>query len=105
MGIHPFTRSTCRRKQGRFIFDLGKARRGGVTKMITTDHEKVWRLSHRADTEALPIADRHYNRQKIGSPQFVPPGRCLVLLADDESALWVTSYPFAQYRSEERRVG
>jgi hypothetical protein len=54
-----------------------------------------WRLSHRADKQALPIADRHYNRQKIGSPQFVPPGRCIVLLAD--SALWVTSWPFAQY--------
>jgi hypothetical protein len=27
------------------------------------------------------------NRQKPGSPQFVPPGRCLVLLADDRSAL------------------
>lgn len=38
----------------------------------------VWALSHRADARALPIADRHYNRQKIGSPQFVPPGRCVV---------------------------
>lgn len=54
-----------------------------------------WRLSHRADKRALPIADRHYNRQKVGSPQFVPPGRCVVLLAD--SALWVTSWPYAQY--------
>lgn len=57
----------------------------------------IWRLSHRADKAALPLADRHYNRQKIGSPQFVPPGRCLVLLARDGQALWVTSYPFAQY--------
>jgi hypothetical protein len=54
-----------------------------------------WRLSHRADREALPLADRHYNRQKVGSPQFVPPGRCLVLLADN--ALWVTSWPVADY--------
>lgn len=54
-----------------------------------------WRLSHRADVRALPLADRHYNRQKPGSPQFVPPGRCVVLLAD--SALWVTSWPFAEY--------
>lgn len=52
---------------------------------------------HRFDNAALPLADRHYNRRKIGSPQFVPPGRCLVLLTDDERALWVTSYPFAQY--------
>lgn len=57
----------------------------------------IWHLSHRADKRALPIADRHYNRQKPGSPQFVPPGRCLVLLTANADALWVTSYPFAEY--------
>ncbi len=56
-----------------------------------------WRLSHRADRAALPIADRHYNRQKIGSPQFVPPGRCIVLLSEKADALWVSSWPFAEY--------
>lgn len=56
-----------------------------------------WRISDRADKEALPIADRHYNRQKVGSPQFVPPGRCLVLMCVTGAALWVTSWPFAQY--------
>jgi len=57
-----------------------------------------WRLSHRADPKALPLADRHYNRQKPGTPQFVPPGRCVVLLAGDPvSALWVTSWPYAEY--------
>lgn len=56
-----------------------------------------WQLSHRADKRALPIADRHYNRQKIGSPQFVPPGRCVVLLTENADALWVTSWPFAEY--------
>ena len=55
----------------------------------------IWRLSHRCDNAARPIADRHYNRQSIGACNFVPPGRCLVLLAD--RALWVTSYPFAEY--------
>ena len=59
--------------------------------------ESPWRRSDRADPAALPLADRHYNRQKIGSPQFVPPGRCLVLLTADRSALWVTSWPLAQY--------
>lgn len=56
-----------------------------------------WHISHRADPRAVALADRHYNRQKIGSPQFVPPGRCLVLLNDDATALWVTSWPFAEY--------
>jgi hypothetical protein len=55
-----------------------------------------WRLSHRADPEARIVADRHYNRQKPGTPQFVPPGRCLVLLAPGP-CLWVTSWPFAEY--------
>jgi hypothetical protein len=56
-----------------------------------------WRLSHRASQSGRLIADRHYNRQKVGSPQFVPPGRCLVLLATDSDALWITSWPFAEY--------
>jgi hypothetical protein len=59
-----------------------------------------WELSHRADASVVPIADRHYNRQKIGSPQFAPPGRCLVLkLVEDRQvvAFWITSWPFAQY--------
>lgn len=56
-----------------------------------------WVLSRRADPEAVAIADRHYNRQKIGTPQFVPPGRCLVLKSVCGNALWVTSWPFAEY--------
>jgi len=56
-----------------------------------------WRLSNRFDARALPLADRHYNRRKVGSPQFVPPGRCLVLLEESARALWVTSAPFAAY--------
>lgn len=50
-----------------------------------------WSLSHRFDTRALPLADRHYNRQKLGTPQFVPPASCVVLLAGDPAnALWVS---------------
>lgn len=56
-----------------------------------------WQVSHRFDVRALPLADAHYNRQKIGSPQFVPPGRCLVLLTPAADALWVTSWPFGEY--------
>lgn len=57
----------------------------------------IWHESHRADPVARRIADRHYNRQSIGAAHFVPPGRCLVLLSDDADALWVTSWPFAEY--------
>ncbi len=57
----------------------------------------TWTLSWRADPRAVPLADRHYNRQKIGAPQFVPPGRCVVLLSEHADALWVTSWPLAEY--------
>lgn len=56
-----------------------------------------WQLSHRADPQAVKVADRHYNRQKPGTPQFVPPGRCLVLATPGYDAVWVTSWPFAEY--------
>ena len=58
-----------------------------------------WTLSHRGDQKARLVADRHYNRQKVGSAQFVPPGRCMVLYAEkaETKALWVTSWPFAEY--------
>jgi hypothetical protein len=59
-----------------------------------TEH---WYKSDRADPRALPLADRHYNRQKIGSPQFLPPGRCFALLTKDGDALWASAWPFAQY--------
>lgn len=59
----------------------------------------LWTISHRADPKAVALADRHYSRQKVGSPQFVPPGRCLVLYAETPTgrAAWVTSWPFAEY--------
>jgi hypothetical protein len=54
-----------------------------------------WSVSHRFDPAACKIADRHYNRRAVGTPQFVPPGRCFVLRAP--GAVWVTSWPFAEY--------
>ena len=54
-----------------------------------------WELSNRFHPHAAALADRHYSRQTIGSPQFVPPGRCLVLY--QPNAYWVTSWPFAEY--------
>lgn len=56
-----------------------------------------WNVSDRFDVRALPLADRHYNRRAVGSPQFVPPGRCLVLLTADADALWVTSWQKAEW--------
>ena len=49
-----------------------------------------WSISFRADPAVSVLADRHYNRQSIGSPQFVPPGRCVVLRTLCGRASWVT---------------
>ncbi len=56
-----------------------------------------WHLSNHADKRAVPLADRHYSRKTIGAAQFTPPGRKLVLLTRDADALWVTSFPFAEF--------
>lgn len=56
-----------------------------------------WVVSHRADKEVVPLADRHYNRQKIGASHFAPPGRALVFKTAELDAFWITSYPYAQY--------
>jgi hypothetical protein len=72
-----------------------------VCSMTVKVEPEHWQLSHRADRRALPLADRHYNRQKPGTPQFVPPGRCIVLLTNGADALWVSSWPFAEYVKHE----
>lgn len=58
--------------------------------------EQLWPLSWRFDPVGAAMADRHYSRKTVGSPQFVAPGRCLVLRRP--RSLWVTSWPeFAQH--------
>ena len=56
-----------------------------------------WQLTDRANRAAARIADRHYTRQSIGARQFVPPGRCIVLIVPDAPVLWVSSWPYAEY--------
>lgn len=68
-----------------------------IVPVLGREREQPWALSWRADPRARAVADRHYNRQSVGSAQFVPPGRCVVLTTPDAGALWVTSWPFAEY--------
>jgi len=56
-----------------------------------------WHRTTRADPRAAALADRHYSRKTVGAAQFTPPGRCIVLLTSDAQALWVSSWPYAQY--------
>src|SRR5690606_30212081 len=54
-----------------------------------------WRVSNRCDPLGARLADRHYSRQKPGTPQFVGNGSSVVLLAPqsgDPCALWVTKW-------------
>jgi hypothetical protein len=71
--------------------DLGRG--AGTADALTAPW---WTRSNRFDPRSCLIADRHYNRRKVGSPQFVPPGRNVVFRHDDD-ALWTTSWPFAEY--------
>jgi hypothetical protein len=55
----------------------------------------TWEQVSRNDPRARQLADRHYNRQKIGSSQFAPPGNCFVLYTKNENggeAFWITSW-------------
>ncbi len=56
-----------------------------------------WFKSWRADPRAARLADAHYNRQRVGAAQFVPPGRCVVLRTETADAVWVTSWPRAEF--------
>ena len=49
-----------------------------------------WMISHKGDPAALKLADRHYSRQSVGSDQFLPPGRSLVLLTRCKRAVWAS---------------
>lgn len=57
----------------------------------------IWERSWRADPLGARIADRHYNRHAVGSAQFVPPGRCVVLVSPAGDALWVTSWQLPEF--------
>jgi hypothetical protein len=46
----------------------------------------AWIRVTKFDVAACALADRHYSRRKIGSPQFMPPGQTIVLLGPQ--AVW-----------------
>jgi hypothetical protein len=54
-----------------------------------------WIAVPKFDPTACDLADRHYSRRKIGSPQFMPPGQTLVLLERDGKAVfgWWRPHP------------
>jgi hypothetical protein len=57
----------------------------------------IWRPSHRFHTPARLLADRHYSRQKPGTPQFMPAGSCRVLVAANAKAVFGLSFPKPEF--------
>ncbi|HXS30059.1 MAG TPA: hypothetical protein VN755_04410 [Steroidobacteraceae bacterium] len=56
-----------------------------------------WKRTIKFDPDAAALADRHYSRRKVGSPQFMPPGQTIVLITAPKNALfgWWRPHPLS----------
>jgi hypothetical protein len=61
----------------------------------------MWQVVGKFHPVTAKLADGHYSRRKIGSPQFMPPGQTLILLSDDELAVfgWWRPHPDSGLKS------
>lgn len=57
----------------------------------------IWQESDPFDPRGRWLADRHYSRQNIGAPRFVPPGRCAVFVTPVGDAVWATLWQKPEY--------
>jgi hypothetical protein len=57
--------------------------------------EPTWLPVPKFSPAGARLADGHYSRRTVGSPQFMPPGQTLVLLTPDETAVfgWWRPHP------------
>jgi hypothetical protein len=53
----------------------------------------MWHRVKVSDPLARSMRDRHYSTRNPGGRTVGPPGRRLVLVSDDEHALWITHWP------------
>ena len=62
---------------------------------------EFWQQVGKFDPRTADLADRHYSRRKVGSPQFMPPGQTLILLSHDERAVfgWWRPHPASGLQS------
>jgi hypothetical protein len=56
--------------------------------MIAWPDAGLWVPVNKFTPAAARLADGHYSRRTIGSPQFMPPGQTLVLITSDELAVF-----------------
>ena len=47
-----------------------------------------WCRTTKFDPACAALADRHYSRRTIGSPQFMPPGETIILRNAEGTAVW-----------------
>lgn len=54
-----------------------------------------WTRTTKFDAAGAALADGHYSRRTVGSPQFMPPGETVVLITPDKLALfgWWRPHP------------
>jgi hypothetical protein len=55
-------------------------------------------ITTKADPEMVMLADSHYSRQKIGTPQFMPPGKTIVIRNSEGTLLF--GWLWQQYRDD-----
>ena len=56
--------------------------------MISWPDAGLWTPVNKFTPAGARLADGHYSRRTIGSPQFMPPGQTLVLVTPDELAVF-----------------
>ena len=65
--------------------------------LLALEGDRLYATTH-CDPEMALFADRHYSRKKIGSPQFMPPGRKLVLRNAEGTILFGWLWAKDEYR-------
>ncbi|HEY8836082.1 MAG TPA: hypothetical protein VIO16_00060, partial [Dehalococcoidia bacterium] len=70
---------------------MDKTKDASLAEALTLDvDDAVWTRRGRFDKAAVSIADRHYSREKPGTPQVGGPGFLLVFVTPDELAAWIS---------------
>ena len=59
----------------------------------------VWERVTKFDARCAAMADRHYSRRKVGSPQFMPPGQTVVLWREGAVFGWWRPHPSSGIRA------
>lgn len=54
---------------------------------------KFWTRTTKFDGDCSALADRHYSRRTVGSPQFMPPGQTIVLKSPGAVFGWWRPHP------------